>query len=99
MCEPIAAATPREPTRAARGARIAERALCGSCHLPDHRGREQIPRLAGQREDYLLASLRQFLAGRVLGRDTAMINALQGLTDADLADLAHYLATLAAAAP
>ena len=99
MLPPPPATTPRDDTRAARGARIAERALCGSCHLPDHRGREQIPRLAGQREDYLLASLRQFLAGRVLGRDTAMINALQGLTDADLADLAHYLATLAAAAP
>ena len=89
-------ATPRDAVRAARGARIAERTLCGSCHLPDQRGREQIPRLAGQREDYLLASMRQFLAGRVLGRDTAMINALQGLGDADLLDLAHYLATLAA---
>ena len=87
-------ATTRDATRAARGARLAERALCGSCHLPDHRGREQIPRLAGQREDYLLASMRQFLGGMVKGRDTAMINALQGLGDADLVDLAHYLATL-----
>jgi len=93
---PPPAATPRDATRAARGARIAERALCGSCHLPDQRGREQIPRLAGQREDYLLASMRQFLSGRVLGRDTAMINALLGMTDGDLADLAHHLATLAA---
>lgn len=56
-------------------------------------------RLAGQREDYLLASLRQFLGGRILGRDTAMINALQGLGDADLVDLAHYLATADAPAP
>ena len=94
---PPPAAAPRDPQRAARGARLAERSLCGSCHLPDHRGREQIPRLAGQREDYLLASMRQFLTGQVKGRDTAMINALLGLGDADLADLAHYLATLGAA--
>jgi cytochrome c553 len=96
---PPPAATPRDAARAARGARIAERTLCGSCHLPDHRGRDQIPRLAGQREDYLLASMRQFLAGQVKGRDTAMINALLGLADADLVDLAHYLATAGAPAP
>lgn len=89
-------AAPRDAVRAARGARIAERTLCGSCHLPDQRGRDQIPRLAGQREDYLLASMRQFLTGRVLGRDTAMINALLGLSDADLSDLAHHLATMEA---
>jgi len=91
---PPPAATPRDATRAARGARIAERALCGSCHLPDQRGREQIPRLAGQREDYLLASMRQFATGQMRGRDTAMAEAVRGLADADLVDLAHHLATL-----
>lgn len=89
-----AARPPRDPVRGARGAALTDRALCGSCHLPDQRGREQIPRLAGQREDYLLASLRQFAAGRTAGRDTLMTNALLGLTDADLQDLAHHLATL-----
>jgi len=90
---------PRDASRAARGAALSERALCGSCHLPDQRGREQIPRLAGQREDYLLASLRQFAAGRTSGRDTLMTNALLGLSDADLQDLAHHLATLPAGTP
>jgi cytochrome c553 len=97
---PPPAAGPRDPARAGRGAKVAERALCGSCHLPDQRGREQIPRLAGQREDYLLHSLRQFLAGQgVRGRDTAMIDALLGLSEVDLADLAHYLATMGTVAP
>jgi cytochrome c553 len=87
----------RDATRAARAAALSQRAQCGSCHLPDYAGREQIPRLAGQREDYLLQSMRDFAAGRTAGRDTLMSNALLGLTDADLQDLAHYLATLPAA--
>lgn len=91
---PQAARPPRDATRAARGAALSQRAMCGTCHLPDHAGREQIPRLAGQREDYLLKSMRDFAAGRTAGRDTLMSNALLGLTDADLQDLAHHLATL-----
>jgi cytochrome c553 len=87
----------RDASRAARGAALSQRALCGSCHLPDYGGREQIPRLAGQREDYLLKSMRDFAAGRTGGRDTLMSNALIGLSDTDLQDLAHHLATLPAA--
>jgi cytochrome c553 len=87
----------RDAPRAARGAALSQRALCGSCHLPDYGGREQIPRLAGQREDYLLKSMRDFAAGRTGGRDTLMSNALIGLSDIDLQDLAHHLATLPAA--
>ncbi|MCW5633626.1 MAG: c-type cytochrome [Rubrivivax sp.] len=90
-------AVPRDAARAGRGERLAERMLCGSCHLSDQRGRDQIPRLAGQREDYLLATMRQFATGQARGRDTTMAEAVRGLADADLADLAHYLATLAGA--
>lgn len=85
-----------DPARATRGATIADQALCGSCHLPDYAGRDQVPRLAGQREDYLLATLRMFRTGAMPGRDTIMSAALLGLADADLVDLAHYFATLPA---
>lgn len=87
---------PRDPARAGRGAALSQRALCASCHLGDYAGRDQIPRLAGQREDYLLKSMRDFAAGRTAGRDTLMSNALLGLSDADLQDLAHHLATVPA---
>lgn len=86
----------RDAARAARGQAVSQRTLCASCHLPGYIGREQMPRLAGQREDYLLQSLRDFAAGRTGGRDTLMTNALLGLNDADLQDLAHHLATLPA---
>ena len=75
-----------------RGQALAARGLCGSCHLPDYRGREQIPRLAGQHETFLLASLKQFRDHPGPGRDTIMAASLYGLKDQDLADLAHYLA-------
>jgi cytochrome c553 len=95
---PPAPAGGRDPARAERGAALAQRGLCASCHLPGYPGRDQIPRLAGQREDYLLGTLRRFQAGQAAGRDTAMTNALLGYTDADLADMAHHFATLPAAA-
>jgi cytochrome c553 len=75
-----------------RGRSLSRDMHCGSCHLPDYTGREQIPRLAGQREDYLLHSMRQFRNNQAKGRDTIMSASLHGTTDADLLALAHYLA-------
>ncbi len=75
-----------------RGKVIARNMLCGTCHLPDYTGRQQIPRLAGQQEDFLLFSMKQFRDHAGPGRDTIMSASLYGLKDADLADLAHFLA-------
>ena len=82
-----------DTSKATRGAALSKRGQCGSCHLPDYAGREQMPRLAGQREDFLLSSMKEFRDGRATGRDTIMAATLRGLSDADLTDLAHYLAT------
>jgi cytochrome c553 len=64
------------------------------CHNPDFSGREQMARLANQREDYLLKVMREFRAGTRIGYGGTMIQELIGLTDAELEDLAHYLARL-----
>ena len=72
---------------------------CGICHLPSYAGREQIPRLAGQREDYLLHSMRQFNSNQAVGRDTIMAASLYGVNDDDLKAMAHFLSRLSAAAP
>jgi cytochrome c553 len=74
-----------------RGQAVASRALCGTCHLPDYAGRQQIPRLAGQPEPFLLQSMKQFRDKPARGRDTIMAAALYGLKDDELADVAHYL--------
>jgi cytochrome c553 len=66
--------------------------ICGACHNADYSGREQMPRLAGQHEAYLISSLRDYQAGARVGTQAAMAEAVHGLDDADLADLAYYLA-------
>lgn len=84
---------PVDAVRRSRGAEISKRALCGSCHLSDYAGRDQMPRLAGQREDFLFNNMRQFRDGPPAGRDTVMASTLRGMADADLQALAHYFAT------
>ncbi|WPB85690.1 c-type cytochrome [Sediminicoccus rosea] len=64
---------------------------CATCHVSDYGGRAQIPRVAAQREDYLLHALTQYRDGLRAGPDTQMNGAVQGLSDADLIALAHYL--------
>ena len=79
--------------KARLGAATARRMLCGTCHLSDYSGQKQVPRIAGQDETYLAHSMKQFRDNPRPGRDTIMAAALYGLSDTDLANLAHYLAT------
>ena len=48
-----AEAGPRDEAALRRGEALASRNLCGTCHLPSYAGQPQMPRLAGQRQDYL----------------------------------------------
>ncbi len=82
----------RDAAKDARGAALSASHHCGSCHLPDYSGQNQVPRIAGQREDFLLHTMLEYQQQKRTGTDTAMIAALYGLSEADLAALAHYLA-------
>jgi cytochrome c553 len=84
---------PLNADKARAGAALSQRLLCGTCHLPDYRGQQQVPRLAGQHEPYLLASMQAFRDKPGPGRDTIMAATLRGLSDGELAALAHHLAT------
>lgn len=79
----------------ARGEKLSKDMRCAICHLPTFLGREQIPRLAGQREDYLLHSMLQFKAERAIGRDSNMAAAVIGVPDQDLKDISYYLSRIA----
>ena len=83
-----------DAARLARAQALLAKEHCGVCHNPDFSGREQMPRLAHQREDYLLKSLREFKSGKRIGYGQAMSQELVRMSDQDLADLAHYLAHL-----
>jgi cytochrome c553 len=87
--------TPAGPVNSAtyqRGKDLASNMRCGICHLPDFVGQQQVPRLAGQHEAFLLFAMKQFRDHPGLGRDTIMAASLYGLKDNELADLAHFLA-------
>lgn len=81
-----------DATRSARGAALAQRFRCASCHGADYAGGQQVARLAGQREDYLNKALAEFRAGTRVGYTSAMSEALAGIEPGELGDLAHYLA-------
>jgi cytochrome c553 len=91
VAPPAATAKPDAPSFQ-RGQALAKTALCGTCHLPDHRGRDQVPRLASQHETYLRNVMQEYRDNPGPGRDTVMAAALYGITDAQLKDLAHFFA-------
>ena len=95
----VAGLPPPQPTAGAvdearyrRGEELASKRICGTCHNPDYSGREQMPRVAGQREAYLLKSFKEYQTGARVGTQAAMAEAVRGFSDVDLADLAYYLA-------
>jgi cytochrome c553 len=75
-----------------RGSELAATRRCVSCHQPSFAGADQIPRIAKQRVDYLTTALKDLRNGRP-GSDTLMSAAVAGLSDADLAALAHFAAS------
>lgn len=75
-----------------RGKALVSQHRCNSCHAPDLAGQDQMPRIAAQREDYLLKSLRDYKTGARPGYDPAMASVVQPLREEDFATLAYYIA-------
>lgn len=89
---PATANAARDPGLFERGAVLATAMNCGSCHRADYGGQRNLPRLANQREDYLLESMKAYRDNRRAGTDTSMNGVLYRVTDTELKALAHYLA-------
>jgi cytochrome c553 len=89
---PLSTDGPEDPALMVRGRELARTGRCGQCHLPDFCGRAQIPRLAGQRQDYLRTVLTAYRDGTRGGADTTMNDVMHGVSDADIRGLAHFLA-------
>ncbi|HKX40077.1 MAG TPA: c-type cytochrome [Burkholderiaceae bacterium] len=82
-----------EPAMFSVGQRLAQVHRCASCHKDDYAGEKAAARTAGQREDYLLKSLRDFKSGaRTGGGVAAMADAVYPLGDEQLRALAHFMA-------
>ena len=87
-------ADPGDPKRLERDGALVEQNHCNVCHRPDFSGRDNVPRIADQREDYLLKTLREYKSGARRGYDATMAEVLQPLDDAQLIEFAYYLARL-----
>lgn len=65
---------------------------CNSCHNLDLSGRESVPRISNQREDFLVKTLREYLDNIRHGYDGVMASVPAPIGDAEIADLAYYTA-------
>ena len=95
--------TPPDAARMSKGRELARLHKCVFCHGDDLSGGQQVPRIGGQREEYLRESLRGFKSGQRPGYTQAMIEAVSQVPVEDLDTLAYYAArvplTAAAGAP
>jgi cytochrome c553 len=91
---PPPGAEPHDPARLERARALIQQHRCNFCHNQDFSGAQNVPRLAGQREDYLVKALREYKSNTRRGYDASMADVLYPLTDADLLDLAYFLAHL-----
>jgi cytochrome c553 len=81
-----------DPARVERGRALAEQHRCNICHRPDYAGQQTVPRLANQREEYLLKTLREYKSGTRHAYEPIMLEVLQPIDDAQLVELSYYLA-------
>jgi len=96
---PVPAPPPAAPPDAARmgkGAALAHEHKCVFCHGADLDGGQQVPRIGGQKEDYVRSTLRGFKSGERPGYTRAMTEALSQVPVADLDLLAYYVANFTA---
>lgn len=94
---PVPAPAPASAPDAARMARaqaLAVQHKCTFCHGTDLAGGQQVPRIGGQKEEYVLATLRGFKSGERPGYTRAMTEALSQVPVEELDLLAYYVANL-----
>jgi cytochrome c553 len=80
--------------RLQRAQELAQQHRCNSCHSTDFSGKDNVPRIADQREDYLAKTMREYKDNSRHGYDATMAEVLQPVTPEQIADLAYYLARL-----
>ena len=83
-----------DPEKAKLGNLKADETLCTMCHLGGFAGQNEIPRVAGQQYDFVLKQLTDFKARKRTNDAEGMTSVSNTLSDKDIENLAHYLATL-----
>jgi len=83
-----------EPERIKAGAAKAEESLCAMCHLGGMAGQNEVPRLAGQHPEYIIAQLKNFKARERTNDAGNMTSLAQTLSEEDITNLAHWIHSL-----
>jgi cytochrome c553 len=92
MPKPSPPADAGDAARMQRGQAAAQQHRCDTCHNPDFSGKENVPRIANQREDYLAKTLAEYKDNSRTGYDASMADVMAPVTPEQLADLAYFLA-------
>ncbi len=87
-----APATPPDAARMKKGQLLAQEHKCVFCHGTDLDGGQGVPRIGGQKEDYLRMTLHGYKSGNRPGYTRAMPEALSQVPVEDLDLLAYYVA-------
>jgi cytochrome c553 len=77
--------------RMQRAAALITQNRCNSCHNLDLTGRDNVPRIANQREDYLVKTMREYKTNDRHGYDGTMAEVLAPVNDQQILDLAYYI--------
>ena len=83
-----------DAAKARLGKAKADETLCTMCHLGGFAGQNEVPRVAGQPFDYVLKQLTDFKARKRTNDAGSMTSVSATVSDADIENLAHYLASL-----
>ena len=90
--KPALPADAGEPTRLQRGQALVQQHRCDTCHNPDLSGKENVPRIANQREDYLAKTLAEYKDNSRHGYDASMADVMAPIAAGQIADLAYFIA-------
>jgi cytochrome c553 len=83
-----------DPEKARLGKLKSDETLCTMCHLGGFTGQNEIPRMAGQHHDYIVKQLKDFKTRKRTNDAGNMTSVAATLSDADIENLAHYIAGL-----
>jgi cytochrome c553 len=89
---PAKVTQPPDAAAMARGSQLVEKYRCNFCHNAGLEGRDNIPRIASQREDFLIRTLLEYKANIRYGYDASMADVLAPVSEREIRDLAYYIA-------
>ncbi len=94
MPKPAPPAEAGDPARMQLGQALVRQHRCDTCHNPDLSGKENVPRIANQREDYLAKTLAEYKSNTRHGYDASMADVMAPIAAEQIGDLAYFIARM-----